>query len=643
MISIYLLPDFFWGGVFMQKLFIPTNMRTMFLCHIACQYKRFFVNKYIPYVNFLIIVLVFQRKCVLLYGQKHKLCDDSIQKLTNIMMNIKKTFSTLAVLTMSAICLSQPKIENHGSWARIIANGKPMLMIGGELGNSSASTLNDVQRIFSHLKSLGLNTVLAPVTWELLEPEEGRYDFTTLDDIISEARKNDLKVVVLWFGAWKNSMSCYAPEWFKRDTNRFPRVHDRNGVPLEEASSLSANVLAADKKIFCKMMQHLHDMDSKEHTVIMVQVENEIGMVNEPRDYSSDATKMYNSQVPKQLTSYLLKNKRTLNNDRLRISSEHGSWAELFGNDMYAEEIFQAWTYALYVEEMAKAGKAVYDLPMYVNVALNSRNRKPGEYPSAGPLAHLIDIWHCGAPSIDVYGLDLYDKGYRSWTDKYHLANNPLFIPEIRLEDQDAVRALYAFGHHDAMGFCPFSIEDYPLYSNSKSNDWRDIDLTKDDQLNAFVSGGSNMSPLASAYRILQQTQPLILKYQGSDNMDAVILDNEMRESSIHTPDDIDMNIRHSYTLGWEPGAKSDTWPETACIIIRQSKEDYFIIGSGVVVTFKKEGKRVGLAKCEQVEFDNDGSMKIVRHLSGDQTHQGRHVRIPVGDFKIQHFRLYEY
>lgn len=560
------------------------------------------------------------------------------------MTSLYAVFVTLLMAAVMDVC-AQPRLENHGAWARIVANDRPMLMIGGELGNSSASTQEDVQRIFPHIRALGLNTVLAPVTWELIEPKEGVYDFSSVDNIIMEARKNDLKVVVLWFGAWKNSMSCYAPEWFKRDVKRFPRVHDRNGVPLEEASSLSQNVLDADKKVFCEIMRHIRNIDREEQTVVMVQVENEIGMVQEPRDYSRDATKMYNAQVPKQLTDYLLRHRMTLNNPRLQISSAKGSWTEMFGNDMYAEEIFQAWTYALYVEQMAKAGKEVYDLPMYVNVALNSRNRKPGEYPSAGPLAHLIDIWHCGAPSIDVLGLDLYDKGYRDWTAKYHLRNNPLFIPEIRLEDQDAMRALYAFGHHDAMGFCPFSIEDYPLRAYSSNNNWQGMDLSKDDQLNAFASArATNLSPLAATYRLLRQVEPMILRHQGTEDMDAVILDNSIREADITTPDGIILHVKHSYSLGWEPGAQSDVWPEVACIVIRLAKEDYLVIGSGVVITYSKSGdRRVGLAKCEQVEFTDNGTMRILRHLSGDQTHQGRHIRIPVDSYQIQHVRLYEY
>ena len=359
----------------------------------------------------------------------------------------------LCILAMGAQAQRQPRLEHRdNSTARIVVNDRPMLMIGGELGNSSASTPEDVKRTFSHLHKMGLNTVLVPVSWELIEPQEGEFDMGTLDVILSEARHNELKVVLLWFGAWKNSMSCYAPEWFKRDVKRFPRAHTSEGVPVEEASSLSKNVLEADKRAFCHVMAYLRDHDALEQTVIMVQVENEIGMIEVPRDYSANATRMYQSAVPKQLTDYLKRYQKSLHpylKEKLQSQAKAGAnWAQLFGDDIYTEEIFQTWTYATYVEQIAKAGREIYNLPMYVNVALNSRDRKPGQYPSGGPLAHLIDLWHCGAPSIDVLGVDIYDKGIKSWLAKYHLPNNPLFVPEIRLEDKDAMYALYAFGHH---------------------------------------------------------------------------------------------------------------------------------------------------------------------------------------------------
>lgn len=574
---------------------------------------------------------------------------------------MKRIYSILtAVLT--ATCLSaQPRIEhatNTGtepglSSGRIIANGKPMLVIGGELGNSSASTPEDVSKYFAHLQRLGLNTVLAPVSWELIEPQEGKFDMSSLETLLTEARKCDLKLVLLWFGAWKNSMSCYTPEWFKRDTKRFPRAHTIDGMPVEEASSLSKNVLEADKKAFCKIMEYLREND-KEETVVMIQVENEIGMIDVPRDYSDNATKLYYSAIPDELIRYCDKMKDSLHPyiaERYRYDSKHKTWAEVFGNDIYAEEIFQSWTYATYVQQIASAGRAIYDIPMFVNVALNSRGRKPGEYPSGGPLAHLVDIWHCAAPAIDVLGVDIYDNGYKDWVAKYHLHNNPLFIPEIRLEDKDAMYALYAFGHHGAMGFCPFSIEDYPLYQNSNGIDMSNMDLSKDDQLNAFSTKTDNLSPLAACYRLLRQAEPMILERQGTKDMEGILLTNEEREKDIVTPDGIRLTIKHSYSLGWEPGAKDAEWPEAACIILRLAEEDYLIIGSGVVVTYtdatadkqwKRGDARIGLARCESVNIEN-GKMRVTRHLNGDQTHQGRHVRIPVGQFDMQHFKLYRY
>ena len=569
---------------------------------------------------------------------------------------MKRLIITIIASLFYLLTSAQTQLERlDNGTARIVVNGKPMLMIGGELGNSSASTPQDVKHAFAHLHKMGLNTVLAPVSWELIEPQEGQFDMSSLDVILTEARRNDLKVVLLWFGAWKNSMSCYAPEWFKRDTKRFPRAHTREGKPVEEASSLSRNVLEADKRAFCKVMEHLRDHDATEQTVIMVQVENEIGMIEVPRDYSADATQMYQGAVPQLLTSYLKRHQKSLHpylKEKLQPKAKDGaSWSELFGDDIYTEEIFQTWTYATYVEQIAKAGRAIYDLPMYVNVALDSRGRKPGEYPSGGPLAHLIDLWHCGAPSIDVLAVDIYDKDIRSWLSKYHLHNNPLFVPEIRLEDKDAMYALYAFGHHDAMGFCPFSIEDYPIYTDLRGNDMSGMDLSQDDQLNIFSAGGSVLSPLAASYQLLRQAEPLIIDRQGTKDMDAVLLDNEQREAEIITPDGIRLTIKHSYSLGWEPGANDAEWPEAACIILRLGEEDYLVIGSGVVITYTdaKGGKtwekgdaRIGLAKCESVYISED-NLHIKRHLNGDQTHQGRHVRIPAGVFDIQRFRLYRY
>lgn len=545
-----------------------------------------------------------------------------------------------------------PHLQKQGSATQLVVDGKPFLIIGGELGNSSASSVGDIERIFPKLQRMGLNTVLVPAYWDLTEPVEGQFDFTLTDKVIQQARENDLKVVFLWFGAWKNSMSCYAPLWFKQNYKKYPRAYTKAGKPLEIASSFSENVFQADSKAFSEWMKHVTAVD-KEGTVVMVQIENEIGMLEDARDYSKEANKQFNAPVPTVFIDYLQKNKKQLHPEMLakwerQGFKKQGTWQEVFGADVYTDEIFMALSYAQYVERMAQIARSIHNVPLYVNAAMNSRGRKPGEYPSAGPLAHLIDVWHCGAPSIDFLAPDLYDKGFVDWVAKYKLHNNPLFIPEIRLEDNDGVRAFYVFGEHDAIGFCPFSIEN----GSDKAD-----------------------SPLVQSYTKLQELMPLLTKYQGKGLMNGLLFDSDNKERILKY-DDLEIICRHYFTLPWDPRARDGSvWAEGGGIVLRLAPNEYIVAGSGIVLEFKKQGenqvksstalgedgfvsvggkeqkqdntwhgnKRAGIGSVDEVSVNEDGSFNYIRRLNGDQDHQGRHVRIPVGEFSILYVKLYEY
>lgn len=556
----------------------------------------------------------------------------------------------LAISTLQAQEL--PHWIKQGTASQLVVDKKPMLLLAGELGNSSASSEQDIENVFPKLKRIGLNTVLVPAYWDLIEPEEGKFDFSLIDKTITEARKHDMKVVFLWFGAWKNSMSCYAPLWFKSDYKKYPRCYTETGKPLEIASPFSENVFKADSKAFVKLMSHIKDFDSKENTVIMIQVENEIGMLESARDHSKTANKLFDSAIPDKLKQYLKRNTKTLHpwlKEKWEMAGgkTEGTWEEVFGKDIFTDEIFMAWQYAAYVEKMIQKGREVYNLSMYVNAAMNSRNRKPGEYPSAGPLAHLIDIWKCAAPSIDLLAPDLYDNGFVDWVAQYKLHNNPLFIPEIKLEPNDGVRAFYVFGQHDAIGFSPFSIEDAPDDGNYK--------LTK-------------------AYTKLDELMPLITKYQGKEQMKGILFDQANKEKNIEW-DGITLSCKHFFTLPWDARATDGSvWPEGGGIIIKLNKLEYLVAGSGIVIEFKypdelkgfiqkklgEDGfiaaggnttdkekwyseKRIGIGSVDEVSIDETGNMKYLRRLNGDQDHQGRHVRIGVDDFSILHVKLYEY
>lgn len=562
-------------------------------------------------------------------------------------------FLVLNCLAIEYIIGQNSFLQKQGTATQLVVHGMPFLILGGELGNSSAACPQDIERIFPKLKKMGLNTVLVPVYWDLTEPIEGQFDFTLTDKALQQARENDLKIVFLWFGAWKNSMSCYAPLWFKENHKKYPRAYTQSGKPLEIASAFSEAVYEADHHAFSQWMQHIATVDKEEGTVIMIQIENEIGMLEDARDYSREANKIFNAPVPAEFMTYLQKNKKALHPQMLKKwesqgCKKQGYWQEVFGADIYTDEIFMAWHYAKYVEGLAQTARSIYNIPLYVNAAMNSRGRKPGEYPSAGPLAHLIDVWHCGAPSIDILAPDLYDNGFTDWVARYKLHNNPLFIPEIRLTDNNSVRAFYIFGEHDAIGISPFSIED---------------------------GSDSPNSPLVQSYAKLTELMPLLTKYQGKGLMKGLLFDSENKERII-ADDDLTITARHFFTLPWDPRATNGSiWPEGGGILLKLSKNEYIVAGSGIVLEFAKtsekqtiekqkqlgedgfalrndqiktkhdkfKGMRCGIGYVDEVKVDKDGKLHYVRRLNGDQDHQGCHVRISVGDFKILHVQLYEY
>ena len=523
---------------------------------------------------------------------------------------------------------------------------KDFVILGGELSNSAATSVGDIDEVLPRMKQLGLNTVLVPVYWELMEPVEGQMDFTLIDRTIDVARQQGLKIVPLWFGAWKNSMSCYAPEWFKRDVKRFPRAMTAEGKPLEIASCFSDNVLQADQKAFSALMRHIAQKDPQREVVIMIQIENEIGMLESARDHSPLAEKAHQQSVPKALLK------------ALNIKKQ-GSWSEVFGTDDYADEKFMAWHYACYVEQLAQTVRRIHNIPIYVNAAMNSRGRKPGEYPSAGPLAHLADIWKAGAPSIDILAPDIYDTGFKSWASQYALPSRPqdggsiknrLFIPESRCCENSGVRALYVFGEHQALGFSPFAID--------QASDHETETVTK-------------------AYDLLSQVFHLSSYKKIGDGSWGLLFDQDDQERIIDDKGVV-MTCRHYFTLPWDSRATDgSTWPEGGAMLIRLGKYEYLLAGSGVVIDFKTStekqqevskqlgedgfaeaggertksnasttkfrGARLGLLSVDEVSISSDGTIHYLRRHNGDQTHQGRHARISVGEWKILHIKLYTY
>lgn len=495
-----------------------------------------------------------------------------------------------------------PQLRTVGDARQLFVDKHPFLILGGELANSSSSSFDYMEPIWPKLKQLNLNTVLVPVSWEMIEPQEGRFDFSVTDGLLEGARRNGLHMVILWFGSWKNSMSSYVPAWVKRDERRFPRARAADGTTLEMLNAFSPANADADAHAFAALMRHLKQVDP-ERTVLMVQVENEIGMIPNARDHSALADAAFAKPVPAAL---LPKGKLA------------GTWVQVFGDD--ADENFMAWNYARYVERVALAGKAEYPLPMYVNAALVRPGASPGQYPSAGPLPHLFDIWRAGAPSVDLFSPDIYFPNFVEWARKYAVPGNPLFIPEANRAGQEEApaNAFFAFGALDAIGFSPFSIDSIP----------------------------SEGQALGQAYGMIGSVAPLIAQAQQRGTIrgfrPSVTFDGSI-DGGPATATFGGYRFNVSFIDPWTPRDQQHIAAHGG-LILELGPDQFLFAGSGITATFAAAdgAGHVGIESVWEGHFEN-GQWRPGRLLNGDETHQGRHVRLPPDRFSIQRVKLYRY
>ena len=385
--------------------------------------------------------------------------------------------------------------NENGSW-QLIVNGKPFIMLAGELHNSSASTTGYLNSLWAPLKTLNLNTVLAPIAWEQFEPQEGIYDYTLIDNMIEEARKNGFKLSVLWFGSWKNGESSYAPTWVKEDTKRFFRVKNVEGKEIETLSPFCENTMKADAKAFRTLVEHIKKMDQATGTVIALQPENEVGIFQD-MDYSKASLAAYEQEVPQALIQYMKKNRKNLRKELLSVWEENGTktsgtWKTVFGDNAWSKSFYTTWQYATYIDFVAAGAKEIYPLPTFCNCWLVQKpDDMPGVYPNGGPVSRVMDIWKAAAPHIDVLAPDIYLSDFKNIVADYHRADNPLLIPEAVMKPANA---FWAFGEHSALCYSPFGIED------SADN---------------FI--------FAQSYKVLDELMPLITEHQGSNRMIGVM------------------------------------------------------------------------------------------------------------------------
>lgn len=492
-----------------------------------------------------------------------------------------------------------PALSSRAGHHMLQVDGKPFLVLGAQIHNSS-NYPSVLPKIWPVLKALDANTIEAPVAWEQFEPVEGRFDFTWIDALLRESRQNNVRVVLLWFGSWKNGESTYTPEWVKADTRRFPRLLHRDGRPTLTLSPLGEATLAADRKAFVALMRHLRETDPQ-HTVIMVQVENEIGTHGSPRDYSPAAEKLFAQPVPETV--------------RRAAGKAAGTWSQLFGAE--AEQTFAAWTYARFVEQVAAAGKAEKRLPMYTNAAVfdATGTSMAAQVASGGPNWNVLPVWKAIAPSLDFVGPDLYlplEKTYVGLLDRYNRPDNALFVPETSNAPW-AARFLWSALGRGAIGWAPFGMDatDYSNYPLGA----RTLDAPT---IEAFAAIYRLFRPIASEWAGIAGSHPTWGTAKVKGNADSTVL-GQWKIDVAYGQNNFDVP-------SW-PGLVPPPWatePVGGGVVAQLGPDEFLIAGqySRFRLTPVDPARNGQFVRVEEGTYV-DGKWQAARRWNGDQIAHG--------------------
>jgi len=520
-------------------------------------------------------------------------------------MNLRKyfvlgIFILFAVASVSAQIkeLSVPRIIEKDGRHALLVDGQPFLILGGQAHNSSAWP-GMMPQVWSAIEVMHANTLEVPIYWEQVEAQQGKFDFSLIDLLLKQGRERKVHLVLLWFATWKNGSNHYMPEWMKRDAAKYPNITGRNGQPKDSPSPHTKAAMEADAKAFTAVMAYLKKADPQ-HTVLMVQVENEPGAWDTVRDYSAEAQKLFEAEVPVEL----------LKPEILKVLNKtvvaKGTWTEVFGKD--ADEYFQTWSVARYIGYVAAAGKAVNSLPLYVNAALRDpiSNPSANNYESGGPTDNVISIWKAAAPAIDLLAPDIYmpesEKALKV-IELYDRPDNPLFVPEIG-SGEEYVRYFYPVLAHHGIGFSPFGIDDNGLGEVKAETETR-------------------LASIAQEYAMASPMMRELAKWSFEGKIRSVV------EREDHAAQTIDLGAwEATVTFGTSRinTEQVTNRPFGKAMVVELGENEFLLIGTLCHFTFKPLGANADKAwqylRVDEGQYEN-GKFKLLRNRNGDETDWG--------------------
>lgn len=489
-----------------------------------------------------------------------------------------------------------PRIESLNGLNTLFVNDEPFILLGGEIHNSSASNLSFFDNeVLPYLNNMNMNSIVVPIYWECFEPIENKYDTTLIDGIIERARLSNLKLVFLWFGLWKNAESMYVPQWIKQDQEKYFLARKINGEPINTISPLCEAAIEKDAKAYKKLMNHIKSFDKNEYTVVMMQVENEIGLLGTERDYGVVAEKLFYSEIPKEVA------------EEFNVS---GNWENAFGEN--AGEYFSAYYFAKAVEKITVAGKKEYDIPHYANAWLEQYPWRAGTYPSGGPIMKVQKMWNLVAPSIEFLAPDIYVPYVPRVLDEYSKNGNTLFVPEVRKDSVASTYALYTIFGCNGIGFSPFGIEELQMESEKIDKIPVEVFMALDIDPSAFDVEGS-AKYLSKTYGIIEQLKPLYFKLRNTKNLKAFVRKNSDELGDLLKFDDFDIVIKYS--------RKTQKQPESGGVIFRISDDEFYIVGMKFSFQFLPkfgDNSKFNYLVAEDGEFV-DGNWVSSKILNGDE------------------------